>query len=125
MTMSPIYGETARPLPGAAAGNDSTLVGAFLPRQSRLSVRIAESSPSTIASSTGLVETASAAAEIARFTVVWAPRRFFQCAERTMTSVRTCFSLPRLRGRIGEGALLKAASRIKAPTRHAEPAVGP
>ena len=37
--------------PAGAAGNDSTLVAAFLPRQSRLSALIAKSSLSTIASS--------------------------------------------------------------------------
>ena len=44
--------------PAGAAGNDSTLVAVFLPRQSRLSALIAESSLSTIASSAGAVEAA-------------------------------------------------------------------
>src|ERR1041384_5610102 len=98
MTMSPTYGDADRRLPGAAAGNDSTLVGAFLPRQSRLSVRIAESSLSTIASSVGRVETALmawAAAKTAFLTTVLAEGRFRYRAERTMTSIWIAFfSLP-------------------------------
>src|SRR5258708_39648296 len=107
MTRSPTYGGAARALPGPAAGNDSTLVGAFLPRQSRLSARIAESSLSTIASSIGRVEAAMAAAKTAFLTMVLAVGRFRHPAERTVTS--TCpsicggiFGLVRLRG----GALL-------------------
>src|SRR6478672_11079997 len=106
MTMSPIYGGADRLLPAAAAGKDSTLVGAFLPRQSRLSPWIAESSLSTIASSACGVETASAAAETAFLTMVLAPGRLRQRAERTMTSICTFFVFPRLRGRAGAGALL-------------------
>src|SRR3954464_3605960 len=98
MTMSPIYGGADRLSPAAAAGNDSTLVGAFLPRQSRLSAWIAESSLSTIASSVGGVETASAAAKTARLTMVLAVGRLRQRAERTMTSICTVFAPPRLRG---------------------------
>src|SRR5882757_9532180 len=89
MTMSPIYGDAAPVLPGAATGNDSTLVGAFLPRQSRLSAWIAESSANTIASSAGRVEAALAAAEIAFVTMALAVGRRRQRAERTMTSVLT------------------------------------
>src|SRR5438477_3215980 len=128
MTISPTYGDAARALPGAAAGNDSTLVGAFLPRQLRLSARIAESSLSTIASSIGRVETASAAAKTAFLTMVLAVGRLRHRAERTMTSIctsvgacfpalrlLTCFSLPRLRGRVGEGALFKVRSQRSGP----------
>src|SRR3978361_10936 len=98
MTMSPTYGDADGPLPAAAAGNDSTLVGAFLPRQSRLSARIVESSESTIASSVGRVETAFAAAKTAFLTRVLAVGRLRHRAERTMTSIcgRIC---PRPRGR--------------------------
>ena len=97
-----IWGARTALLPGAAAGNDSTLVGAFLPRQSRLSVRIAESSVSTIASSVGGVETASAAAKTAFLTMVLAVGRLRQRAERTMTSICDAASSPppRLRGRV-------------------------
>src|SRR5215213_6110303 len=98
MTMSPIYGDGSGDLPRprrgpafrtgrpGAAGNDSTLVGAFLPRQSRLSARIVESLLSTIASSAGAVEAALAAARTAFLTTDLAVRRFFHRAERTMTS---------------------------------------
>src|SRR5665213_1866011 len=85
--MSPIYGAAERALPASAAGNDSTLVGAFLPRQSRLSAWIAESSASTIASSAARVETAFAAAEIALFTTALAVECLRQRAERTITSI--------------------------------------
>src|SRR5215203_6333484 len=91
MTMSPIYGGADRFLPGRDAGNDSTLVGVFLPRHSRLSVWIAESSLSTIASSVGGVETASAAAKTARLTMVLAVGRLRQRAERTITSICVLF----------------------------------
>src|SRR5438445_357889 len=91
--MSPIYGDGACDLPPrrctgrpGAAGNDSTLVGAFLPRQSRLSARIVESLLSTIASSAGGVEAALAAARTAFLTTETAVRRFCHNAERTMTS---------------------------------------
>src|SRR3954470_11014898 len=94
MTISPTYGDADRPLPGAAAGNDSTLVGAFLPRQSRLSVRIAESSLNTIASSVGRVETAWAAAKTAFLPMVLAVGRFRQRAERMMTSICRGFFFP-------------------------------
>src|SRR3954463_7508375 len=110
MTMSPTYGDADRPLPGAAAGNDSTLVGAFLPRQSRLSVRIAESSLSTIASSVGRVETALAAAKTAFLTMVLAVGRLRQRAERTITSISTCSFLRGLRGRAGEVVLFKTTA---------------
>src|SRR5437763_8140754 len=94
MTMSPIYGDGACDLPPprrgtgrpGAAGNDSTLVGAFLPRQPRLSARIVESLLSTIASSAGAVEAALAAARTAFLTTDRAVRRLFHNAERTMTS---------------------------------------
>src|SRR5436190_3168224 len=94
MTMSPIYGGAIRDLPrrwlrtskSGAAGNDSTLVGVFLPRQSRLSARIVESLLSTIASSAGAVEAALAAARTAFLTTDRAVRRLFHNAERTMTS---------------------------------------
>src|SRR5258708_39297674 len=96
--MSPIYGDGACDLPpprrgpafwaekSGAAGNDSTLVGVFLPRQSRLSARIVESLLSTIASSAGAVEAALAAARTAFLTTDTAVRRFCHNAERTMTS---------------------------------------
>src|SRR5882762_9671155 len=99
--MSPIYGDGCRDLPprrcgpafrtdrSGAAGNDSTLVGAFLPRQSRLSARIVESLLSTIASSAGAVEAALAAARTAFLITDLAVRRLFHSAERTMTSSRT------------------------------------
>src|SRR5258706_7372250 len=87
MTISPTYGDADRALPGVATGNDSTLVGAFLPRQSRLSARIAESSLSTIASSMGRVETALAAAKTAFLTMVLAVGRLRHCAARTITSI--------------------------------------
>ena len=83
-----------------AAGNDSTLVAAFLPRQSRLSALIAESLPSTIASSARGVEAAFAAAKTALRTTDWAVRRFRQSAERTTISILTG-SRFRLRGRAG------------------------
>src|SRR3954470_3546465 len=102
MTMSPTYRDPGCPLPGAAAGNDSTLVGAFLPRQSRLSARIAESSLRTIASSMGRVEVARAAAKTAFLTTVLAVGRLRQRAERTVMSICTSicggfFVLVRLR----------------------------
>src|SRR5258706_16024485 len=102
MTISPTYGDADRALPGVATGNDSTLVGAFLPRQLRLSARIAESSLSTIASSIGRVETAMAAAKTAFLTMVLAVGRLRHRAERTVTSICTSicggfFVLVRLR----------------------------
>src|SRR6476661_7417881 len=69
-----------------AAGNDSTLVGLSKPRQSRLSVRIAESSVSTIASA-ARVEVALAAACTAFLTMVAARGCFFQRGDCTMTSI--------------------------------------
>src|SRR5690349_23711990 len=101
MTISPTYGDADRALPGVATGNDSTLVGAFLPRHCRLSERIAESSLSTIASSTGRVETALAAANTADLTTFLAAGRFRQRADRTMTSISIRLSATRLRGRVG------------------------
>src|SRR3954447_2848910 len=98
MTIYPIYGGLDRRLPLSAAGNDSTLVGVFLPRHCRLSARIAESSASTIASSARGVEAAFAAAEMAFLTMVFAVGRFRQRAERTMTSIRGAFFV-RPRGR--------------------------
>src|SRR5215510_10534737 len=68
------------------AGNDSTLVGLSKPRHSRLSVRIAESSVSTIASA-GRVEVALAAACTAFRTMVAARGCFFQRGDCTMTSI--------------------------------------
>src|SRR6478735_1928705 len=121
MTMSPRYGDADGVLPGRAAGNDSTLVGAFLPRHSRLSAWIPESSPSTIASSVGGVETASAAAKTAFLTMVLALGRLRQRAERTTTSICTFFSWIGLRAgrffslspRAGRGeALRRAAGRL-------------
>src|SRR5207342_3541285 len=106
MTMSPIYGDADRALPRLAAGNDSTLVGAFLPRQSRLSARMVESSVSTIASSARGVETAFAAAQTAFLTTVLAVGRLRQRGERTTTSICTVFRCPRLRGRAEAGALI-------------------
>src|SRR6188472_4234700 len=112
MTMSPIYGGADRFLPGRGAGNDSTLVGVFLPRHSRLSVWIAESSLSTIASSVGGVETASAAAKTARLTMVLAVGRLRQRAERTMTSIWIWLSWVRLRaGRLFSLSLSPRAGR--------------
>src|SRR5258708_18791340 len=110
MTMSPIYGEAGRALPGLAAGSDSTLVGACLPRQSRLSARMVESSVSTIASSARGVETAFAAAHTAFLTTVLAVGRLRQRGERTTTSICTLFRGPRLRGRAEAGALLHPLS---------------
>src|SRR6185436_4983781 len=96
MTISPTYGDADRALPGVAAGNDRTLVGAFLPRQLRLSARIAESLLSTIASSIGRVEAAMAAAKTAFLTMVLAVGRLRPCVERTMTSIcASFFSRPR------------------------------
>src|SRR6185436_8695635 len=112
MTMSPIYGEGRALLPGIWAGNDSTLVGAFLPRQSRLSARMVESSVSTIASSARGVETAFAAAQTAFLTTVLAVGRLRQRGERTMTSICTLLRCPRLRGRVEAGALLNPWSRL-------------
>src|SRR5262245_27709807 len=99
MTMSPIYGIAGGNFsavflpdfpafwgPAGAAGNDSTLVAASLPRQSRLSVLIAESWLSTIASSAGAVEAALAAAKTAFRTIDWAVRCLRQWAERTAIS---------------------------------------
>src|ERR1044072_5739737 len=94
MMTSPIYGDAGRALPGVAVGNDSTLVAVFLPRQSRLSARIAESSLSTIASSARGVETVPAAAKTAFLTMVLAVGRLRQRAERTMTSIWTFSLLP-------------------------------
>src|SRR4029079_15785252 len=99
MTISPIYGDADRALPGMAAGNDSTLVGAFLPRQSRLSARIAESSHSTIASSACRVEAAFAAVAMAFLMVAPARGCFRQCRDRTRISIFTFFSRPRGGGR--------------------------
>src|SRR5215831_11721879 len=99
MMTSPIYRGADRPLPGAAAGNDSTLVGAFLPRHCRLSERTAESSLSTIASSTARVETARAAANTADLTTFFAAGRFCQRVERTITSISTRPAAALLRGR--------------------------
>src|SRR5689334_21139612 len=110
MTTSPIYGEAGRPLPAVATGNDSTLVGAFLPRHCRLSVRTAESLLSTIASSAARVETALAAARTADFTIVLAPGRRRQRAERTITSIWTSATFVRLRRGIAERVLLKIPS---------------
>src|SRR6478672_367301 len=115
MTISPTYGDADRVLPGMAAGNDSTLVGAFLPRQSRLSARIAESSLSTIASSMGRVEAAMAAAKTAFLTAVLAVGRLRQRAERTVMSICTSicggfFVLVRLR----VGAWLNPLVRLSA-----------
>src|SRR4029077_7778165 len=86
MTISPIYGDWDRDFPACAAGKDSTLVGAFLPRHCRLSARIAESSASTIASSARGVEAALAAAEMALLTKVFALGWRRQRADRTITS---------------------------------------
>src|SRR5436305_13952865 len=86
MTMSPIYGEAGPALLAPAAGNDSTLVAVFLPRQSWLSVRTAESSASTIASSAGEVEAAFAAAKTAFVTMALAVECFRHRADRTMIS---------------------------------------
>src|SRR4051812_26027341 len=113
MTISPTYGDADRALPGVAAGNDSTLVGAFLPRQLRLSARIAESSLSTIASSIGRVEAAMAAAKTAFLTIVLAVGRLRHRAERTITSICTSicggfFVLVRLR----VGAWLNPLARL-------------
>src|SRR6478672_8043925 len=105
MTTSPIYGDADRPLPRVGAGNDSTLVGAFLSRHCRLSVRTAESSLSTIASSARRVETALAAAKTADLAMVLADGRLRQRAERTMISIFNLFSLRRLRCGVGEGTL--------------------
>src|SRR3954454_10399239 len=109
MTMSPTYGDPGCPLPGAAAGNDSTLVGAFLPRQSRLSARIAESSLSTIASSLGGVETAWAAAKMAVLTMVLALGRLRHRAERMITSISGGFFVLL---RLGVGDLLNPLARL-------------
>ena len=51
-----IADERRRRPPAFSAGNDSTFVAASMPRQSRLSRRIAESSVRTIASSAPLVD---------------------------------------------------------------------
>src|SRR3954463_7395101 len=87
MTISPIYGDFDRRLPLFGAGNDSTLVGAFLPRHCRLSVRIAESSVSTIASSARGVEAAFAAAEMAFLTMALALGRRRHRGDWTITSI--------------------------------------
>src|SRR5690242_3617662 len=93
MTMSPIYGDrfcdllpVRWPVGGSRTENESTLVGASFPRQSRLSARIDESLPSTIASSMGEVEIAFAAAKTALFTRVLAVECFRHRAERTTIS---------------------------------------
>src|SRR5262245_60788801 len=69
-----------------AAGKDSTLVGLSKPRHSRLSVRIFESSVSTIASA-GFVEVALAAACTAFRTMVAARGCCAQRGDCTMTSI--------------------------------------
>jgi hypothetical protein len=57
------------PPAGAGAGNDSTLVGLSIPRQSRLRARIAASSVSTILTSPSSGASAAAAAAMASRTV--------------------------------------------------------
>src|SRR5262245_24137007 len=86
--------------PAGAAGNDSTLVAASLPRQSRLSTLIAESWLSTIASSAGALEAAFAAAKTALRTTDCAVRCLRQCAERTAISSLTGSAGFRLRRRL-------------------------
>src|SRR5947208_1309151 len=69
------------------AGNDSTFVGSSLPRQRRLSARMAESSVSTIASSPSVVDAMAAAAAIVRRSKALMPRCAFHSGESTMMSI--------------------------------------
>src|SRR5690348_14048982 len=71
----------------AGAGNDRTLVGASMPRQSRLSVRIVLSSVSTMLISPPLVRVAPAAAASALRTVRSAALCRFQRADVTWISI--------------------------------------
>src|SRR5438270_623456 len=71
------------------AGKDNTFVGSSLPRQRRLSARMAESSVSTIASSPSIVDAMAAAAAIVRRSKALMPRCAFHSGESTMTSIAT------------------------------------
>src|SRR5437763_16061082 len=69
------------------AGNDSTFVGSSLPRQRRLSARMAESSVSTIASSPSVVDAMAAAAATVRRSIALIPRCAFHRGESTTMSI--------------------------------------
>src|SRR5215475_6748008 len=98
MTMSP---REPGGLAGRGAGNESTLVGWSLPRQVRLSLRIAESLVSTIASSVGLVDSAivdsvAAASAMARRNRGRTPRLVLQRADSTRISTAGAGGAPAL-----------------------------
>src|SRR5271169_577893 len=87
--MSPMSGGS----PGApAVGNDRTLVAASMPRQSRLSKRIAESSVSTITSSALGVDSTAAASAMARRRVDLRSVCCFQSADTARMSIFGAFA---------------------------------
>src|SRR5271166_665378 len=87
--MSPMSGGS----PGTSAvGNDRTLVAASMPRQSRLSKRIAESSVSTITSSALGVDSTAAASVMARRRVDLRSVCCFQSADTARMSIFGAFA---------------------------------